>query len=1190
MRSFIVVLLTILASSFCYAKSGQEATDNIPEVCELLLKMSPPLLTSKEARERTFSMVNREIKSDNDVLEISYSFPKEGASLAEKTRYWQWKFGKNPEVELPSYFVKARIEDLKKDPWEFWQVSAFMPKSPETSNLVHSLLDRIGTERENDVELRQRIRKWLMLHGNYFRQDLVTASRGVLLAMELERRANREDRISLRRKETTELTGCERICNTRFFDREHYSEVYEECWKALLHLVELDPSKAKNILIQLLTKGDTDKKIEAAAQLYVIALSQKRTDSAKKWQDYLTKVALDESLGTSRFPAIYVLLRCAPSFALQQELARKLCQQKSLLSNKVAEPLIDVEADDRDNFWTPQKTLLSHLFHNVKNPKKWCPFLVSHLNNKNRVVHENAVCGLVAMLDGEARKKAAKALLPWLFDPKWSKHSTRCDLIKYLGANVVPAAKEGLFAALNRPTDAKECYEIAKALTKYDLERLKREFVRANVLFKNARSEVFELSLRLGAFTIDEVVHAVLAFLDPKSQLLDDEVFKRAFLGTNDLGKETLRALGQWFKYRSPIDLGAKENELVDKLVVIREKVGPGVSMGRQLDKLLWKWKGLSAVDYLAKSLLSNPFDFEVVQASIMRHKELIVRKRALLEKVARSSSASRPMAMALLCRATEDWKEKCEGLLAELSDDEKSLFLSCARLLEVPFNYSKVGEFLDSKNELLQKAAAAYLKDAKCGEAYDIIIKRFPESYHLFGALAHSVNEETRLLLSELKAKDGPKRIIRYYTSSGSWGVWHSSIIRLWHDRGTYSLSAGHRQYVYERTLSKRERYEIENTFSREVFHYLPDLCERTISEDSTWITDMGSTYGREVFISGAYQSDLQGTIYGMLMSLDSSLSGGMGFVTINPKGRLLKKLNEGVRSLTKSPKLNISSVYRTDGKTFARVPQEADYEMYGYPDGKWCQLINGERLESRHKDFTKPDEVESTKHTCRLIQDDRHCWFSTWGAKKKVLISFEQKCPAIVTDDERYIVTANGTECDFANLLSVNTRTGEKKPISFRLALAEKGKLQLFSKVPGSCFVIAEYEYSDSVGEEQRICWVIDASKAVARRIDSKIVLDLGYGRRPLQKAGPAKFYFTHGDIDKSGVPQTTVCVFSCQDLTSKKVAIIKGVKVNTEELWVDGKGKQIFLVTGGSLYTLPLPGSSLRKRRGWLMDGNQ
>jgi hypothetical protein len=265
----------------------------------------------------------------------------------------------------PSRKAQQRLlEACEADPENLPALLRWMPAGePSISDRVKGLYDRLSQRSEQTIDLGL-IHDWLMRHTDFFREDLLKATREALGA----------------------------------------SNGYglEENAQALVHL---DPAAARTLLGSFL-QGDNDfARTASLVWLHRLDMNTNKSQAAQ-WRAELQKVASD-SAASPRARDYSVAGLMQTPWDGQEKWFLGLFHDASLGG-----------LHEGGNILTPLRVTVK------QNPDRWIPKLVSLVGGADRAAHNNAV----RCLTEYPQERALRPLLPWLSDPNWADVQARREI------------------------------------------------------------------------------------------------------------------------------------------------------------------------------------------------------------------------------------------------------------------------------------------------------------------------------------------------------------------------------------------------------------------------------------------------------------------------------------------------------------------------------------------------------------------------------------------------------------------------------------------------------------------------------------------------------------------------------------------------------------------------------------------
>jgi hypothetical protein len=326
--------------------------------------------------------------------------PKDDAPIEELLDFWQAQSAGYTELGYnikPSEKSLARIlDEIAQKPETLSNFLNVMPENRETAEFVKRLYDNeFAAGEKYEKYHKQQIKQWLTFHSDYYSDELARMA---------QKAADENEYVT------------------------HQNE--------LLALARVDFEKARPILERLY--NDRNQRVApvlARWAFYRHALAEESSSDIEKYRDELKAVVEDKSATAGmRDLALDALVK-------EKDWDGRDDWYFSLLGD---ETLHDLRVNGQS--YTGLTTILYYA-----PPEKYLAKMLELVNSENPAVRGAAIRNLLFFLNKD-NVDVARALLPWLENPKWAKEAAggeRQRLVQILQQFQLPESVPGLIAVLN---------------------------------------------------------------------------------------------------------------------------------------------------------------------------------------------------------------------------------------------------------------------------------------------------------------------------------------------------------------------------------------------------------------------------------------------------------------------------------------------------------------------------------------------------------------------------------------------------------------------------------------------------------------------------------------------------------------------------------------------------------------------
>lgn len=742
----------------------------------------------------------------------------------------------------PSRKAQQRLlEACEADPENLPALLRWMPAGePSISDRVKGLYDRLSQRSEQTIDLGL-IHDWLMRHTDFFREDLLKATREALGA----------------------------------------SNGYglEENAQALVHL---DPAAARTLLGSFL-QGDNDfARTASLVWLHRLDMNTNKSQAAQ-WRAELQKVASD-SAASPRARDYSVAGLMQTPWDGQEKWFLGLFHDASLGG-----------LHEGGNILTPLRVTVK------QNPDRWIPKLVSLVGGADRAAHNNAV----RCLTEYPQERALRPLLPWLSDPNWAdvEKPARDRFINYLADVDLPESAPGLLEELKRAKGYTALYT-ATALYRYGVA-YPREAARAGIEAepnRGIREMQIRSAVLVGVFSPEEEARSVEDFLvkrateegrkqlDPLDQLMAKGKLDVPFLvGAAvagryfPLGARFFPGPGQPGRNRSP------EDDLIDAdlCALLRERrhelAATQPALAEELRTIIAAGRGPAAAADRAERFETGDFTIPWIE-------ELINHRNAIADEI-KAIDGLHGVALGLQIAIGGSGSSR---LLSGNDLAGKTALLACARLARMPLPLSLVEPLLDSATPVLSRAAELYLEAEDSRPARQAVLRRHKGEALLIGSRwafqplpdAETVSGSEANLRKWVQGEDPAKEVFALL-SEGVWGDAGNLVVAVYPNKIVFSELDGQdrrRQRVLSGDEFEKFRHWIEwnridelgqldqgamDGIQYEYVHLDPDGGRRVFMNNPPHSASTAA-----VFFPGGQRNEPSPLIYGRLVHQFTSLA----------------------------------------------------------------------------------------------------------------------------------------------------------------------------------------------------------------------------------------------------------------------------------------------------------------------------
>ena len=840
-------------------------------------------------------------------------------------------------------------------------------------------------------------------------------------------------------------------------------------------------------------------------------------------------------------------------------------------------------------------------------PDKWIPILTNLVGSSNRVVHDAAVSLLVRFHLERARKDALLPLLPWLEDPDWSSARDRLRLIQSMDRLKMPESVPGLIAVLDQDDQYQRSYA-AESLARYApaeaVPALRRALEREKQW--SHRSRIIKALIACKGVTTAEAVTAIEAF----ARLIQTEDGRKEVQeAVNSYGK-TLSAQASLGLYLGNSPQPLSEQVVQDLLERIRglEEGEPGVA--KALHGILDKWPSKSADWDLLHRIESGKADAAAIRAGLRRRELVRETIFAELERLATAEGVAAGVASVIL------GEPKFHHVILEGADTEaQSALLASARLVREPLPVNDVGLLLRSEDELVSRAAEAYLRAEDGPQARKLVLARHADEALILGARqegdpghnTYSAFDSLEENLRQMVLNDGGPDEVFALLSAGYWGDNGQIVLRVQRDSGTLSFHQDSARY-YSRAVSEGELQQLRGFLSTNMVEDHGPLSTRSYDGMQYEFVHLKPAGGRRVFMNNPGVSGTGGTVYDRLTSYFLKLLkvGNMelayspasaipGFEVLFARVDLpvlnVWKVRDDFRLLVLDERPAAATAVTTVDDGEARVSISSPEE----PERKWVAVTNGKvsaEVNPPHE-FMNPGEI--------LVIPPEFDWeegyhpfpwalsvpggiyrVGTWKKQRGIWKFVEGRDPELIADctciypvltpDGRWAVLAV-TDRSWAEpntLFRVNLVTKERFPVD--IPAADTLNPITYVAAHGSVLVLRARDDDGTAGPATPEFFLLDAETGKSTGANGEFGPLMDSGGRPLQPAGEPNQVWA--SLYDESADMTQVGWYDTRNFTFRPVLPLPSLQLDSRHVWIDEPDGWVYLAYRGHLLRVPLP----------------
>jgi hypothetical protein len=882
--------------------------------------------------------------------------------------------------------------------------------------------------------------------------------------------------------------------------------------------------------------------------------------------------------------------------------------------------LLETEWPGRDDWYLAQfsdptlrplrDVLALPLTHPVaREPDRWIPVMTRLLGSRDRAVHDQAVACLVQFQLEKARADALRPLLPWLADPAWSSADDRLRLIQSLEDLDMKEAVPGLIAVVGqRPTAKHDEFERSYAAEALAYFRDPRAVPALRLAIPREKrwdhlKRLYEGLVASGGVPSDEEA-AALEAVARKISTPDgrDAVDQLDFI--DEVSLPPAVALGLFLSRGS-----APEEATVERLVArARALDGAEPAVATALREIFDRWESAAADRDLARRLEAGQLSTRSVWQALAKRASLRRNAGAELRKVAARGDRSAAVAAVLLGDA-----KAMTSLLGGKDADARAMLLACARLVGDKLPLDRVAALLASREGHLPDAAEAYLQADDSPEARRALLAAAAGQARILGNRTEGdpghvtfsefdhIEEQLRRSLLE---PGGPDEILALL-SAGYWGGRGQIIVRVTGGKARLQFVPDEARR-FERDLTASELASLRALLAAKKADTLGPLDTAVADGLQLELVRVTRAGGRRVFMNNP---DMFKGAYAELCDGFRSLVAAPGLTL---RYDLAEHL-QGLEVLVADPSWQVAGVMLDGGKPIIEVANEAPSWGAGLPLPKEARLARpappGEQ--KAHLWLTWPaaqavaagrlgplslSDEELPKNVRREAHLNEHGWANRrdgaayvvaevarkdglWrlaGGRAPALVAAGSFASPVLSRDGRWVLAARAQKswAEPNDLVRIDTRSGRIQ----RVDIPAADNLEPIITTPQGVLVARFRDDADAfppgtkvTGPEKPEHFVVDPETARVRKLDggdfSPIPDD---SRHPFQPAGADTIWAARWD---EAMQASLIGRYDLGRFVFTPVMELRGLRVGTDDIWVDEPAARVYAVYGGHLLRFPL-----------------
>jgi hypothetical protein len=844
-------------------------------------------------------------------------------------------------------------------------------------------------------------------------------------------------------------------------------------------------------------------------------------------------------------------------------------------------------------------------------PDRWIPVMIRQLGSRDRAVHDQAVTCLVQFQLEKARADALRPLLPWLADPRWSSADDRLRLIQSVENLDMKEAVPGLIAVLGqKPTAKHDAFERSYAAEALAHFRDARAVPALRVAISREKrwdhlERMYKGLVASGGVPPAEAASALEAAARHKSTPAGRESVDALDFDDEDAAPLAPAVALGVFLSKGP----APEETVVEQLVArARALDGKEPNTAAALRDIFDRWESAAADRDLARRLEAGQLSARSVWRALDKRASLRRNAGAELRAVAGRGDRSAAVAAVVLGDA-----KAMTSLLGGKDGDARAMLLACARLVGEKLPLDRVAALLASREGHVPDAAEGYLRADDSPEAGRALLAAaggqarilgnrtegdpghvsFSEFDHIEEALRRSVLEP-----------GGPDEILALL-SAGYWGGRGQIIVRVRGGKARLEFVPDEARR-FERDLTASELASLRALLAAKKVDTLGPLDTAVADGIQLELVRVTKAGGRRVFMNNP---DMFKGVYAELCAGFQSLLAAPGLTLHYDLARQLP----GLEVLVADPAWQVAGVMLEGGKPIIEVVSEAPEWGSGLPLPKQARLARPAppREEKAHLWLTWPaaqpvaadrlgplslSDEELPKNMQREAHLNEHGWANRRDGAAYVVAEVARKdglwrlasgrAPALVaaanlaspvlSRDGRWVLAARAqkTWAEPNDLVRIDTRSGRIQ----RVDIPAADNLEPIITTPQGVLAVRFRDDADALGPGTKVTgpekpeyFVVDPGTARVRKLDGGDFTPIpNDSRHPFQPAGPDTIWAAKWD---EAMQASLIGRYDLRRFAFTPVMELRGLRVGTDDIWVDEPAARVYAVYGGHLLRFPL-----------------
>lgn len=1087
----------------------------------------------------------------------SSKVPPDDAPIADLVDYWTM-WANNYRSPDPSPTVVGRLLDASStNPQLLPGLLGALPENEPTAARVKELYERALTEQQMGGEGLQTVKRWLVYNSNYFTNELQALANKV--------RDNEKG----------------------YIDQEG----------ALVALAKVDWSAAEPIVQSLINGSQPRSATLALGLLYNHAIDAKDLTAEEKLRGQLQTIAGDRSAPASTRNAAIDTLSLS-EWSGRDEWYLSFFHDETLL-----------ESTDGIYAYSLGTPLL-------KDPDKWIPVLAKMMESTDKTVRSAAASCLILFQNSTARADALRPLVPWLSNPDWVKDrfNQRLGLIQSLRVVNLPESVPGLIWIVEHNTDdilSEQSYA-AQALGRYKDPRaipaLKKAL--ATEEHETDRRLIIEGLFACGGFLESELVEALEVYATKLAEAGDGDGVNRARPYTQETLPLPL-SIGDFLSQSREAPEGLLRAVLARADVL--KKSNPVVA--KSLLEVVHGWQGLQVDLDVVHRLADGSADADTIRKALERREKLRESVKAELQALSGGAELAQGMAAVLLEDAA-----LAQSVLSSGSELTQIALLACARLEQFPLPVNVVGQRLQSKNQLLARAAESYLLAEDSKEARELLWAHHPNEAFVTGwrenasmlsgnKLDELAKFEEKLRAELFKENPPPVETIALFSNDLNNGC----VLRVYADRAVYTQYENAARYR-DRVITKEELAAFRDFIATGDFanhgpqltycHYDCAMSELLLitREKGRRVFSNDGDFAEEALTTNLHRLGL-GDNAKIHYNLEKEIKGLE--VLFADEQLIVKDVwqgETGIRIFVEQPaksedeneatgrdqsEMEEDEAMREERRRREIAREEARFSWRALANGKAGAVFAAPAEFSKYDENKFPDNEELSGGDVRssqfvapdsLIIAGKYegLWRQVAGQKPVKISDQGGYGNPIVTPDAKWIVVAK-SDNNWGGpnyIVRFNLQTGRE----FRVNLPEADEFLPIAYVAPHGRVLLRRDRGEdepsikSLGPDKPEYYLLDAATGRTELVAGVFEPLRQDGNRLLQPTGkPNEFWAAIPNPDGN---QTHVGRYNLKDFSFQPVLLVPHITFDSMSLWVDGTAGKLLIVYEGQLLRLPLP----------------